>query len=152
MEMLDKPTITVPNSLFFESIIEILALGKTAKFNLRGNSMRPWLFEGDQVVLTSVDFRQLQHGQIILAKYHDNYVLHRLVKIKADQYWLAGDGNIAQVEIVDKTALIGTVQQVFRNGKEIKVTNRLQHIKGMFWYYCRPFRYLIKKILSTNLK
>jgi signal peptidase len=146
--MLDKPAITVPNTLFFESIIEILALGKTAKFNLRGNSMRPCLYEGDQVVLVSISSIKLQVGQIVLAKYQNNYVLHRLVKIKNDQIWLAGDGNVAQVEIVTKTALIAAVKQVFREEKELIVTSRFQYMKGMLWYYSRPFRYIIKKIIG----
>lgn len=150
--MLNKPAITVPNTLFFESIIEILALGKTAKFNLRGNSMRPCLYDGDQVVVVSISSIKLELGQILLAKYQNNYVLHRLVKIKDDQIWLAGDGNVAQIEMVTKTALVAAVKQVFRQEKEIRVTGRLPYLKGMLWYYSRPLRYIIKKLFGTNLK
>ena len=91
-------------------------------------------------------------GQIVLAKYQNNFVLHRLVKIEANQVWLAGDNNVAQVEIVTKKALIAIVRQVFRDEKEVRVTSRLQYIKGMIWYYSRPFRYLIKKLFGTNRK
>ena len=150
MNRSNKAVITIPNAIFFESIIEILALGKTAKFNLRGQSMRPFLYENDQIILISIDLQKIKKGQIALARYQNNYVLHRVVRIKENKVWLAGDGNVAQLEEIPVENLIAGIQKVYRGKQEIDVTSRFQELKGLIWYYLRPIRYIVKKLFGTN--
>ncbi|UIR55997.1 S24/S26 family peptidase [Sphingobacterium sp. SRCM116780] len=151
MNRLNKAVITIPNAIFFESIMEILALGKTAKFNLRGHSMRPFLHENDQIILISIDLQKLKRGQIALARYQNNYVLHRVVHIRENTVWLAGDGNVAQLEKIPVEDLIAGIQKVYRGKQEIHVTSRFQELKGLVWYYLRPIRYVVKKLFGTKL-
>lgn len=148
--MLNSTTIRIPNILFFESIIEILGSGKMAKFNLRGQSMRPFLHEGDQITLLAINLKNLKTGQIVLAKYQNKYMLHRIVRIKKNKVWLAGDANVSQVEVVFLADLIASVEQVFRKNKEIIVNTLFQRLSGLTWYHIRPLRIVSNKLFGIK--
>lgn len=122
-----------------------------AKFNLRGESMRPFLHEGDQITLLLINLKNIKVGHIVLAKYQNKYMLHRIVRIKDNKAWLAGDANVSQVEIVLLTDLIASVEKVYRNGKEIIVNTRLHRLSGLTWYHIRPLRYIGNKLFGKNL-
>jgi hypothetical protein len=68
-----------------------------------------------------------------------------LVKISNGEYYLAGDGNLDQIERVSEADVLALVVKGFRGKRELKVNNKLNKRLGLVWYYIRPLRYLINK-------
>lgn len=65
-----------------------------------------------------------------------HYVLHRILKVLEDGYWIVGD-NCTSGEIVREENVIGILQSVVRDGKEVDF-----HSLG-YWLYlhlwCEPY-------------
>jgi SOS-response transcriptional repressor LexA len=135
----------VPNQMFFDIIESELKTGKSVKFNVAGNSMLPFLKDSDQVVIKQPNLSDVKIGDILLVKYEGKFILHRLVKISNGEYYLAGDGNLDQIERVSEADVLALVVKGFRGKRELKVNNKLNKRLGLVWYYIRPLRYLINK-------
>ena len=57
------------NDVFFESVSDLIKMGKTVTIPVKGFSMRPFLHnQGDYVVLQKTDFSQLNLNDILLAR------------------------------------------------------------------------------------
>lgn len=141
----NKKSFKVQNDLFFEIITDDLKKGKSVKFNVSGKSMMPFLNHGDQVVVKQPSGLDVKKGDIILVKYQGKFILHRLVKIKGVKYYLAGDGNLDQIEIVEKEDVLGLVTGGSRGEELLKVNSDFNKKLGLIWYYIRPLRYLFSK-------
>lgn len=78
----------------------------------KGNSMRPFIRGGDNVLLVRVG-NPLKVGMIILARTLDKrVVLHRIIGINGDYLTLMGDGNLKGTERCRKSEVIAVAQSV----------------------------------------
>lgn len=142
MELVTK----IENNLFFELVKDGLREGNPVKFQVTGGSMRPFLYEGDEVLVRSRVEVKLKMGEIVLGTWNKKYVLHRLVSRRYGGVCLAGDNNLGQVEWLQNQEVLAVVVDVYRNGKLIS-GNPLRHrYMGLIWYYLRPFRLIAYKI------
>jgi len=142
-----KRKVIVSNQAFFAYIAPFLEEGRQVAFLVKGESMRPFLFEGDKVLIKKPLGRPWKMGDLILARWQDNYVLHRLVKRKKGMLGLAGDANFVQIEWVKETDIIAVALSASRDDKEVyDVENSWQRIQGMCWYYLRPVRRALAKL------
>jgi len=143
----------IENDILIPELARLLAEGKEVRFTPSGVSMRPFI-EGDKdsVILSPVT-GELRRGDILLAEAitlcgNKTYVLHRLIRIAADQLVLQGDGNPAGEEICTPADVIGRVIRIERPNGRAKCLTR-----GRIWYFLRPFRrYLLKLYRHTVLK
>ena len=109
----------------FDELLPIMAeqlkSGGTVKFKPYGTSMLPLLRHGkDEVLLEKAD-RKLKKYDIVFYKRADGQlVLHRLVKIKKNEYIFRGDHQFLYEHGITDENVIAIVKSVFRNGKEIK--------------------------------
>lgn len=142
---MNNKSFKVPNHLFFEIIEEELKAGKSVKFNVAGNSMIPFLKNADQVIIKQPIDLNVKIGDILLVKYREKVILHRLVKIEAGEYYLAGDGNLDQIEVVNKEDLLAVVLKGFRGERELRVNSSFNKKMGLIWYYIRPLRFIFSK-------
>ena len=85
-----------------------------------GNSMRPLLRERrDSVLIIPANHPlSLKKYQVILFKMNDNYVLHRIIRIKNNSYVTRGDNN-HRVEDVSATQIYGILKGVYIKGRYI---------------------------------
>lgn len=143
-------TKVIPNEVFFEEVIKHLNLGKSVVFHVSGNSMLPFLKHGEKILLCPLKSDSPTVGEIILSRSSYGIVLHRVVRIKNGKIWLAGDGNLAQHEIVEKDQLLGVMTAVIRNGKNVYLDTKSKKILGLFWYYLRPFRIVFSKLFGIK--
>jgi len=60
--------------------------------------MRPFLRDGDKVVLIPANIRNVKKGMIVLAQTSLGTVLHRVVSINSERVLLRGDANLCQLE------------------------------------------------------
>lgn len=128
---------------------EQLNAGKTVSFIPRGNSMRPLLGDGtDMVVLKKPDGR-LHHFDMPL--YHrketDKYILHRVVGFRKDgTYVMLGDNNFEREYNISDDDIVGVVTSFCRKGKMYSTNNVIYRLYCNVWYYTRPLRRLLSRI------
>ena len=136
--------IKVDNLLFLQSIDELLKEGKTVEFKVKGNSMLPF-FKHEKTIVTLEKPTNYKKHDVIIAKYNDLVVLHRIIKIKNNIYTLRGDGLISK-EYVKINDIYGKVVSFKTNDKKIK----FYKTKVVIWLLLRPVRRLLLKFIKKG--
>lgn len=117
---------------------------------IKGESMRP-LFneERDRVVIVPLNGR-LKKNDIALFKRGDDYVLHRIVKVKAGCYDFLGDNSLIKERSVSEERVLGKAIGYFKGEKYKK------HLKNPFYLaFVRSkflFRTLLRKLKNVFRK
>ena len=111
---------TISNTVLFEGIEEILREGGSVTMRIKGSSMRPFVRNGrDTVTLNALPAAGLQIGMVVLFRYGDNWLLHRLRNINGSILVMKGDGNFRITEHVELTAAAGYASAIERNNRTI---------------------------------
>jgi signal peptidase I len=132
----------VNNEAFFKDIKEIIKT-TDVKFKVKGSSMWPFFKDGiTSVTLTKVE--KLKKLDVCLFNYKDKYFLHRLIKIKDNDYIFKGDG-LSSKEIVKKEDIIARVKS-YENKKEIDVEKKSYKLRVLL------YRLLPRKIILKVFK
>ena len=104
-----------------------LSQGRTFSYIATGQSMRPWIPSGSQVVIGPMDRASV--GDIVLAITSKGPILHRLLKVDGRQVTLAGDLNaatqICAIEELRGVALECTLPNGTRRSLRNPLLNRL---------------------------
>ena len=79
------------------------------RMKVNGNSMLPFLRDGDSVLVTHCEQASLKLGDVVIIRQENNFVTHRLVFVKDDQYILKGDHSLYLDPPVVFSDLIGVV-------------------------------------------
>lgn len=109
----------------------------------KGTSMMPLLRENRDLMVIG------QKGAGVLRKYdavlfirpNGEYVMHRILRIDSDGYWIVGD-NCISGEKVKEEQIVGVLTEIVRDGKTIKVTDRGYQIFVRVWVALFPLRSL----------
>lgn len=141
--------LVLPNEIFFGISQEILQSKQKIRIVLKGDSMKPVLRDGDILTLKRLGKQNLFLGDIVLAIWNDKFVLHRIVLIKKNTVFLAGDNNLIQIEKVNRQNVLAKVYQYSRAGKGFKELSAFHKMLGLFWFACRPFRIAIKRLFKN---
>lgn len=133
------------------TIIPYIEEGLTVKIVPQGFSMVPFITGGrDEVNLVKIS-DDLKRGDIVVYRRDSAiYVLHRIYKIKGDDYYMLGD---AQTEIegpLRRDQIIAKVESYYRKGKLIVCQGRRERFEYKLWFMVRPLRPLVIKL--NNLK
>ncbi len=148
------------NSLFFENVISCIKEGKEVVIRAKGRSMRPFIKNLDFITLVPIT-SEVKVGDIVLARYGDNYIVHRVKAIYPDRIYLFGDGNLRFGENCTPDNIIALVTKVERaeGGEVIDLRTEDSLRKARRWNSWRPLRYfvygvgrLFKKILHIGRK
>lgn len=111
----------VDNLMLMGWIEQELRMGHTAVLRVRGGSMYPFLRDNrDLVTLRAFAVEGDAVGKIVLFRYEDRYLLHRVIKKESTNYYLRGDNNWSfHLETCREEDIRGIVVKVKRNGYEI---------------------------------
>ncbi|WP_367329704.1 S24/S26 family peptidase [Sphingobacterium multivorum] len=144
----------ISNKDYFAEVQRILREGKEVRIRVKGNSMRPFIQDGDTVLLRAYIGSPLPLGSNILAKENDKFVFHRFVGKKNGQYILAGDGNLVLREYVTSTDIIAIAYLHYpkNNESSIAIHRPWARFRGLGWYYMRLLRRLVIKFKSLTQK
>lgn len=137
---------TLSNNVFFELVQEQLSQGKEVLIPVRGNSMLPFLREGQRVLLKAEENRKVQLGDIVLAKWQDKVILHRIIRCFSDEIWLAGDNNLGQIEKLYRQDILAFMNAYYTSDNTLKKIVNWDRFLGLCWYYMRWPRIIYKKI------
>lgn len=125
----------IANHLFFAEIERLLTEGSEAEFRLNGNSMRPLLRNGrDVVIIAPVAAERVAEGDVVLFRYQGKHILHRIIKRSGENLLLAGDGNYCRFETATTSEVIGRLVRVRRpSGKVISCESRSWRWRSKAW-------------------
>lgn len=145
---------TIPNNLFFESVEQIIAEGRSVEMTVKGFSMRPFLRnERDEVLLSPLSGRELQEGMVVLFRYKGRHILHRICHIECGEVVCEGDGNYRQREqcrVEDVVAYVSKVR--LERGRSLHYGSGQWRRRTLWSLACKRLRnvaiYLKRKILG----
>ena len=130
----------------YTSYEEQLNAGNTVTSFTVGDSMEPLLYNRKtHVFIRKVD-RELRRNEIPLYRRPTGeYVLHRIIRVGKDHYYIRGDNRVG-LEEVPKDWILGVVTQIYRNGKYISVTDPGYRLYVFCLHLVYPFRWFYKRV------
>lgn len=135
------------NKDFFDLLVKELQDNGAVRIRVKGTSMLPLLrSEKDEVLLRSPGEKTPKKGSIVLFKYKDSFVLHRLIKISDDVLTFRGDNVFACTETCTKEDITAEVVRIFRlkkNGKYVSLPPVSFFLKLII-----PVYRILKKLLN----
>lgn len=130
---------------------EQLNSGKKVSFMPSGNSMRPMLVGGKDMVILEKPKGKLRFFDVPLyyRRETDKYVVHRVVGFQKDgSYIMLGDNNFQKEYNIRQEDIIAVVTAFYHKGRMYSVTHPIYRLYCNLWYYSRPVRLLVLKIKS----
>ena len=133
-------------ALWMGELEAILQMGKDVPLNITGNSMAPFLrHDRDQVLLRTCT-APIRRGDILLYKRpNGQYILHRVVKVKRDHLWMAGDAQHI-LEQVSPDWVIARAVKARRNGKWLTPKSPVWQFYRHLWRLTLPFRNTLRQL------
>jgi len=133
---------------------KLLNDGHQVQFKLGGNSMFPYLRDGEVAVTVRIPADQLKVGQVIVFEQNGRWIAHRLVEIiqtkERSNYVAQGDSIMRPDAPISEDAYMGVVIGFLRNGKQHEVDFG-QEFYGKIMVSLRPFpQFLIRLFLRIR--
>ena len=115
----------------------------------KGTSMMPLLRENrDLMVIRKKGAgRFYKYDAVLFQRPNGEYVLHRILKVNSDSYWIVGD-NCISGETVKDEQILGILTDIVRDGKTIKTTDRGYLLFVRVWCALFPVRSLWMRLLA----
>lgn len=115
-------------------------------YSNKGTSMLPLLREGkDLFVIEKKSSQRCRRGDVVLFRRGKDYVLHRIVAVRNDDYVILGDNCITYERGIIDNDILGIMTAFVRNGREYSVNNLCYRIYSFIWLNTSAIRILIKK-------
>ena len=126
------------NNSTFEEILE--KDGRLIYSNV-GDSMLPLIRQGRDLMVIERHCGRLKKYDVPLYRRDSGqYVLHRVVKVRENDYVLCGDNRWQRETGVTDRQILGVLTAVIRDGKEIAVTDRRYRLYVFLWCGLFPLR------------
>lgn len=127
------------------SIEDILAKGGVYVSPTVGVSMRPLLRQGkDRVILVPPQGR-LQKYDVPLYRRGNDYVLHRIVAVRPDDYVVLGDNCVTR-EYVKDEQIVGVLTGFYRGKRYVELTAPFYRAYCVLWQGTWPMRWCIAHV------
>ena len=136
------PVLKKPNEILLEQVNELILAGHHVHLRVKGISMTPTLLNARDIVeLAPCKKNRLKRRDIVLFRYNDRILLHRIVrKNKKGHYKISGDGNCSGYEYATPKDIIAQVVKIKKENKNIDCNHLLWHIYSEIWLLLRPVR------------
>ena len=122
-------------------MIEHLNQNQEVSFRIQGVSMMPF-FRHQKTIVTLKKEDSYKRLDVVLFLYQDAYILHRIIKIENDTYYLRGDGSY-RVEKTTKEQIFGKVIHHETDGNTTKKKKK----KVKLWLFFTPLRKILLKFV-----
>ncbi|MBO4853555.1 MAG: hypothetical protein J5482_00210 [Oscillospiraceae bacterium] len=130
-----------------QSIEDILAQNGIYVSPTVGVSMRPMLRQGKDRVILMPPQGRLKKYDVPLYRRGKDYVLHRIVAVRPDDYVVLGDNCIAR-EYVRDEQIIGVLTGFYRGERYVKLTDPFYRAYRFLWQGTWPLRRLLSRVRS----
>ena len=119
--------------------------GKILRTNV-GVSMLPLLREGRDVMIIERPSGRLKRYDVPLYRRGEDYVLHRIIKVKSGGYDIIGDNCVRVERDVKEEQIIGVLTGIIRDGKEYSLDSFTYKLYCHLWCDFLYIRILLLKI------
>ena len=120
-----------------------------------GVSMRPLIKQDRDILIITKPEGRLKKYDIPLYKRGGNqYVLHRIVKVRENDYVILGDNCLKKEYGITDDQIIGVLTSLVRKGKEVDFNGFGYRFYCRFWYAVYPVRviFMRARILAGSIK
>ncbi len=124
---------------------ELSRNGKIIRTNV-GISMMPLLREGRDVMIIERVSGRLKKYDVPLYKRGENYVLHRIIRVKPNGYDIIGDNCVNVEKNIKDEQIIGVLTGIIRDGKELSLDSFGYKLYYHLWCDFLYIRIFILKI------
>ncbi len=138
---------------------DIFRKGKSARFQAKGWSMRPFIRDGDFIVVSPIENSSIKPGDVVFYLTAENKVIvHRVIKkYKKDKdnritMLIKGDATFSSPEKVEMQNVLGKVVAVEKNGQKKRLDTKFYQIKGLLFAGISPFSQWTYPFLSKIKK
>lgn len=142
-------------------IEQLLEAGEVIQIYPEGYSMYPMFVPGrDAAVIKKADVKKIRRADVVLYRRKGSIlVLHRVVKRKGGQFYMAGDNQTEVEGPVEADQIRGILIAFVRNGHCISVKNPVYMVLARSWLRLRPVRggfwkmmACVRRMRKNNLK
>ena len=135
------------NSLSFDEYLD--ANGSLTYTNV-GTSMLPLLRQGrDLFTLRKKGPERCRVGDVVLYRRPPNqYVLHRVVKVRPTDYVILGDNCLSREYGITDSDILGVMTSFVRRGREHRVEESGYRLYSFVWLHTARPRIFLKKCAS----
>lgn len=135
----------VPDRQLLSECAEMLENGQEVVLTARGESMYPFVRDGDKVLLKSME---VHTGDIVLGiDEEDRFVMHRVMRTDDKGYVLMGDANLRKKERSTSSGIKGIVISIMHNGKTRLCSSRRERMLSGIWRALLPVRRFLLLVL-----
>lgn len=126
-------------------------------FSNVGVSMLPLIKQGRDLFTIAKRQDKCKKYDVVLYRRQrtSSYVLHRVVKVRENDYVILGDNCLKKEYGITDDDIIGVMTSFVRKGKEYSVNHLGYRIYSRVWYFLYPLRKLLAKMklkLKTIVK
>jgi signal peptidase I len=115
-------------TMFVDTLQDVLASGRDARFCAAGHSMAPTIRNGEYVRVTRCEEDSLCVGDVVLTAAPRGLTAHRIIELDPTRGELRirtrGDNSLTADAIVPGSAVLGRIAGVERNGRYAAVDSR----------------------------
>ncbi len=128
---------------------EYLETHDSLTYSSVGRSMLPLLRQGkDLFTVAKKGLKRCEAGDVVLYRRPpDQYVLHRIIQVRPDDYVILGDNSVTKEPGIRDEDIIGVMTGFVRGGKAHSVTEAGYRAYSALWLHTAPVRILLKKTL-----
>lgn len=106
-----------------------------------GISMMPLLRQGKDVMeIRKKGSERCKKYDAVLYKVKDKYILHRIIKVRKNDYVIVGDNCFRKEYGIKDSQILGVLTGIVRNGKHIAVTDKKYRCYVHLWCDFYPIR------------
>ena len=103
---------------------------------MHSGSMYPLMPTGSQILVTVVECSSIRVGDIVLYVDQNQLIAHRIFKVNLTQnYCLQGGDNALVTSVIPLENIIGVVEKIRVNGKEVDLKNRTGRLLTRFMIF-----------------
>ena len=106
----------------------------------KGVSMRPMLREGRDTILITPKVGRLKKYDVPLYRRGEDYVLHRVVEVREDNYVICGDNCLEREYGVKDDQIVGVLSGFRRGGKYVAIDDVWYLLYAKLWVGLYPIR------------
>ena len=119
----------------------------------KGRSMLPLLREGrDLFIIEAKKNGRCKVGDTVLFKRGSDYVLHRVITVRPDDYDILGDNCINPERGIKDDDILGVMTGFVRNGKEHSINEPGYRLYVYVWMKTTRIRIFMKKVINRVRK
>ncbi len=128
------------------SFEEVLAKEGRLVYSNVGTSMLPLIRQGrDLMVIRKPSGRLRKYDVPLYRRDNGQYVLHRVLKVREEDYVICGDNCIRLETGITDRQILGVLTAVVRDGKELPVTDWRYRLYVLLWCGLFPLRVFLLK-------